>query len=489
MGQQDCVNPVSAGKIGGAMGRQAMSARTMFDKIWDTHVVTDLGDGWSLLHIDRHLLHDLSGDRALADVLERGLAVRNPELAFATPDHAVSSAPDRIHNGFAAGERLRAGLREQAQATGIRFFDLGQDGQGIVHVMGPELGIVLPGVTLICGDSHTCTNGALGALAFGVGSSELTHALATQTLRQRRPKRMRVRIEGRCGSGVGPKDLILHIIGRFGAGAGTGHAVEYAGETVRAMPIEQRLTLCNLSIEMGAKMGLIAPDDTTYAYLEGRRYAPKGDAFARAVQAWRTLPTDADAVFDREEVVDAATVAPTVTWGTSPEHAIAVDGIIPSPDAEPDVERRAARQAALDYMGLEPGRPIEGTPVDWVFIGSCTNGRLSDLRDAAAIVRGRRVAAGVTAWVVPGSERVKRDAEAEGLDRLFREAGFAWREPGCSMCVAANGERVPPGARSVSTSNRNFVGRQGPSARTHLASPAMAAAAAIAGAITDVRRL
>jgi len=279
------------------------------------------------------------------------------------------------------------------------------------------------------------------------------------------------------------------MIARFGAGAGTGHAIEYAGETVRAMPIEQRLTLCNLSIEMGAKMGLIAPDDTTYAYLEGRRYAPKGDAFAYAVQAWRRLPTDAGATFDREETVDAATVAPTVTWGTSPEHAIAVDGTIPSPDAEPDAERRATWQAALDYMGLEPGRPIEGTPVDWVFIGSCANGRLSDLRDAAAVVRGRRVAAGVTAWVVPGSERVKREAEAEGLDRLFREAGFAWREPGCSMCVAANGERVPPGARSVSTSNRNFVGRQGPGARTHLASPAMTAAAAITGAIVDVRRL
>jgi 3-isopropylmalate/(R)-2-methylmalate dehydratase large subunit len=384
---------------------------------------------------------------------------------------------------------LFTGLRDRSAAHGIRFFDLGQDGQGIVHVMAPELGIVLPGVTLICGDSHTCTNGALGALAFGVGSSELTHALATQTLRQRRPKRMRVRIEGRPGHGVGPKDLILHIIGRLGAGAGTGHAVEYAGAAVRAMSIEQRLTLCNLSIEMGAKMGLIAPDETTYAYLAGRRYAPKGAAFDQAVGVWRTLPSDPDAVFDREEIIDAASVAPTITWGTSPEHAIGVDGLIPDPATDPDLDRRAARRTALDYMGLEPGRPIAGTPVDWVFIGSCTNGRLSDLRDAAAIARGRRVANGVTAWVVPGSERVKRDAEAEGLDRVFRDAGFAWREPGCSMCVAANGERVPPGRRSVSTSNRNFVGRQGPGARTHLASPAMAAAAAVTGQITDVRRL
>ena len=466
-----------------------MPGQTLFDKIWDQHVVADLGEGWCLLHIDRHLLHDLSGARALEELAERGLPVRNPALAFATPDHAVSSAPGRTGASFGPGAALHDALRDRSAAAGIAFFGLGQDGQGIVHVMAPELGIVLPGVTLICGDSHTCTNGALGALAFGVGSSELTHGLATQTLRQRRPRRMRVRIEGQCGAGVGPKDLILHVIGRLGAGAGTGHAVEYAGAAVRAMPIEQRLTLCNLSIEMGAKMGLIAPDDTTYAYLEGRRYAPKGAAFDRAVQAWRALPTGADAVFDRDETVDAAAVPPTITWGTSPEHAIGVDALIPDPAAAADPEHRTAWRTALDYMGLEPGRPIAGTPVDWVFIGSCTNGRLSDLRDAAAIVRGRRVAGGVTAWVVPGSERVKRDAEAEGLDRVFRDAGFAWREPGCSMCVAANGERVPPGARSVSTSNRNFVGRQGPGARTHLASPAMAAAAAIAGVITDVRLL
>ena len=466
-----------------------MAGRTLFDKIWDAHVVADLGEGWCLLNIDRHLLHDLSGSRALGELTRRGLQVRNPALAFATPDHAVSSAPGRTAASFAPGEALHDGLRDGSAASGIAFFGLGQEGQGIVHVMGPELGIVLPGFTLICGDSHTCTNGALGALAFGVGSTELTHSLATQTLRQKRPKRMRVRIEGTPGAGVGPKDLILHIIGRLGAGAGTGHAVEFAGAAVRAMPVEQRMTLCNLSIEMGAKMGLIAPDDTSYAYIKGRRYAPKGEAFDRAVAAWRHLPSDPDAVFDREEAVDAAAVAPTITWGTSPEHAIGVDEAIPDPEAEADPERRSARRAALDYMGLQPGRPIAGTKIDWVFIGSCTNGRLSDLREAAAILRGRRVADGVAAWVVPGSERVKRDAEAEGLDQLFREAGFAWREPGCSMCVAANGERVPPGARSVSTSNRNFVGRQGPGARTHLASPAMAAAAAVTGVISDVRRL
>ena len=466
-----------------------MPGLTLFDKIWDPHVVADLGEGWALLHIDRHLLHDLSGGRALEARHPRNLPGRNPDPAFATADHAVSSAPGRTPASYPPGAALHQGLQDRSRVSGITFFDLGQDGQGIVHVMAPELGLVLPGATLICGDSHTCTNGALGALAFGVGSSELTHALATQTLRQQKPRRMRLRFEGRPPPHVGPKDLILHAIGQLGAKAGTGHAVEYAGAAVRAMTIEERLTLCNLSIEMGAKMGLIAPDDATYAYLAGRRYAPKADRFDAAVAAWRHLPGDEDAEFDQEAVIDAAAVAPTVTWGTSPEHAMAVDGIIPDPAAAPDPGGRAAGRAALEYMGLQPGQPIAGTPIDWVFIGSCTNGRLSDLRQAAAVVQGRNVAQGVTAWVVPGSERVKRDAEAEGLHTLFRAAGFAWREPGCSLCVAANGERVPPGARAVSTSNRNFVGRQGPGARTHLASPAMAAAAALTGAITDVRRL
>jgi 3-isopropylmalate/(R)-2-methylmalate dehydratase large subunit len=466
-----------------------MSQRTLFDKIWDSHVVADLGGGWVLLHIDRHLLHDLSGARALAEVEEKGLKVRHPELAFATPDHAVSSAPGRTSETFQPGARLIASLRRRAAATGVRLFDLGEDGQGIVHVMGPELGIVLPGTTVICGDSHTCTNGGIGALAFGVGSTELTHALATQTLRQQKPRRMRVRFEGMPGPGVTPKDLILHLIGQIGAAAGTGYAVEYAGSAIRAMPLEGRLTICNLSIELGAKMGMIAPDDITFEYLAGRLFAPKGAAFEQAVAAWRQLPTDEGARFDREEVIDAAAIAPTITWGTSPEHAIAVDAAIPDPADAPDAAHRDAWRAALDYMGLEPGRPIAGTKVDWVFIGSCTNSRMSDLRAAAAVAKGRHVAAGVTAWVVPGSERVKREAEGEGLDKIFTDAGFAWREPGCSMCVAANGERVPPGQRSVSTSNRNFVGRQGPNARTHLASPAMAVAAAVAGAIADVRRI
>lgn len=457
-------------------------ARTLFDKIWDAHVVKDLDNGWALLHIDRHLLHDLSGPPALAEVAKRGLRVRNPELTFAVPDHAVSSAPGRSAQTFDLGGKLYAALKAQAEKAGVRFFDLGQRGQGIVHVMGPELGLVLPGITLICGDSHTCTNGALGALAFGVGTSESTHALATQTVRQQKPKQMRVRLEGKLGHGVTAKDLILHLIGRIGAAGGTGSAIEYAGSAVRALPIEARLTICNLSVELGAKYGLIAPDQTTFDYVKSRPFAPKDTAFDQAVLAWRELFTDDDARFDKDIVIDASTVAPTITWGTSPEHAMPVDGDIPEP-----VD--AAQRAALDYMGLEGGKPLVGAKVDWVFIGSCANSRISDLRAAAAIARGRHVASGVSAWVVPGSLEVKHEAEAEGLDQIFREAGFEWREPGCSLCVAANGERVPPGARAVSTSNRNFVGRQGPGARTHLASPATAAAAAVTGRVVDVRSL
>jgi 3-isopropylmalate/(R)-2-methylmalate dehydratase large subunit len=463
--------------------------RTLFEKIWDAHVVRDLGGGWALLHIDRHLLHDLSGPPALAEIARRGLSVRNPEFTFAVPDHAVSSAPGRTAQSFELGARLYGALKKFAASGGIRFFDLGRKGQGIVHVMGPELGIVLPGLTVICGDSHTCTNGALGALAFGVGNSESTHALATQTLRQRKPKLMRVRFQGEPGLGVTAKDLILHLIGKIGAAAASGCAIEYAGSAVRAMSIEGRLTICNLSVELGAKYGLVAPDEKTFDYLRGRPFAPQGGAFEDAVAQWRTLYTDKDARFDRDEIIDAAAIAPTITWGTSPEHSIPIDGIVPSPAAQPDPEARKAFAAALDYMGLEAGRPIAGTKVDWVFIGSCANSRLSDLREAAALARGRHVAPGITAWVVPGSEQVKRDGEAEGLDQVFRDAGFEWREPGCSLCVAANGERVPPGARAVSTSNRNFVGRQGPGARTHLASPAMAVAAAVTGELSDVRKL
>jgi 3-isopropylmalate/(R)-2-methylmalate dehydratase large subunit len=460
---------------------------TLLDRLWSLHRIAPAGGGQDLIHIDRILLHDLSGARALTEVAEKGHAIPNPGLAFATPDHAVATAPGRTAETFPRGAGGVLALRRGAAAHGIRLFDLGEDGQGIVHVMGPELGIVLPGLTVICGDSHTCTNGGLGALAFGVGSSELTHALATQTLRLEKPRAMRVRFEGAFPRGTTAKDAVLAAIGRLGTGAGAGFAVEWAGAAVRALPVEARLTLCNLTIEMGARIGVVAPDDATFAWIAGRDHAPKGAAWDAAVAHWRTLRSDDDAAFDADHVIDAATIAPQVSWGTSPEHVIAVDAPIPDPASAPDAARRKAWADALAYQGLVPNRPLAGTPIDWVFIGSCTNSRLSDLRDAAGMVRGRRVADGVTAWVVPGSVRVKRAAEAEGLDAIFRQAGFEWREPGCSLCVAANGEAVPAGARCVSTSNRNFVGRQGRGARTHLASPAMAAAAAVAGRIVDIR--
>lgn len=461
---------------------------TLFDKLWNAHVVRDLGDGWALFHIDRHLLHDLSGAPALNELVERKLGVRNPELGFATADHLVSSAPGRTGNTFFLGGMLWTMLKQHAADFGLRYFELGQRGQGIVHVMGPELGIVLPGMTVICGDSHTCTNGGLGALAFGVGSSEIVHALATQTLRQQKPKNFRIRFEGKMPKGVTAKDLVLHVIGTLGANAGTGYAVEFAGSTIRDMAIEGRLTICNLSVEMGAKYSMIAPDEKTIAYVTGRPFSPQGDDLQQAIAYWQSLQSDSNAYFDREEVFDVSAIVPTVTWGTSPEQTLRIDGVVPDL-ATVGEAARDAWAAAIDYMGLTPGEPIAGTPIDWVFIGSCANSRLSDLQDAARIIQGQHVAEGVSAWVVPGSEQVKREAESLGLDKVFTEAGFDWREPGCSLCVAANGEKVPAGARCVSTSNRNFVGRQGPGARTHLASPAMAAAAAIRGALVDVRSL
>jgi 3-isopropylmalate/(R)-2-methylmalate dehydratase large subunit len=460
----------------------------MLDKIWDQHVIFRVSDDTDLLHVDRHLLHDLGGSRGLLDLKSRDLKVHSPELTFATPDHAISSAPGRAGTSK-IGLELLASLRTETSASGIQLFDVDEPGQGIVHVIGPELGLSLPGSLIVCGDSHTCTHGGLGALAFGIGSSELTHVLATQTLIQRRPKTMRVKFEGKLPLGVTAKDMILALIGHAGVAAGTGYAVEYAGSAIRDLPVEGRFTICNLSIEFGAKMGMVAPDDKTYEYVKGRRYAPEGAMWERALKAWKQLPSDANAVFDKEITIDVTKIKPQVTWGISPEHVIGVDGNIPDPATVEDPARRAALETALDYMGLKAGAPIAGTPVDWVFIGSCTNSRLSDLRAAAEVARGRKVAPGVRAWVVPGSETVKRDAVAEGLDKVFTEAGFEWREPGCSMCLAANGEVVTPGQRSVSTSNRNFIGRQGPQARTHLASPASAAAAAIAGAIADVRTM
>jgi 3-isopropylmalate/(R)-2-methylmalate dehydratase large subunit len=461
---------------------------TLFDKVWSSHVVAELSGGVSLLAIDRHLLHDLEAGPGFTRLASKGYSVHSPELTFATPDHSIATDPRRHTDSNKNGGRLLREMRRGAFAAGVKLFDLGGEDQGILHVIGPELGLTLPGMTIVCPDSHTCTHGGLGALAFGIGSTEVGHVLATQTLRQAKPKTMRIVYEGARATSVTAKDIILATIGQIGTAAGRGHAVEYAGSAIRALTIDERLTICNLSIELGSKIGMIAPDETTYQYVSGRRYAPQGALFEQARRSWEALKTDPDAAFDIEHHVDVAAVAPQISWGTSPQDVIAVTGRIPDPAREPDPQRRLSMETALGYMGLTPGNPIEGTPIDWVFIGSCTNGRLSDLREAARFLAGRKVAPTVRAWVVPGSEATRRAAEREGLDEIFKSAGFDWRSPGCSMCLGANGDIIAPGQRSVSTTNRNFVGRQGPSARTHLASPVMAAAAAVAGRITDVRR-
>lgn len=463
-------------------------SKTLFEKLWDAHVIRDYGDGWSLLHVDRSLIHDLSGPDAFRSVRTRGLLPSNPELAVATPDHAVSSQPGRGGRTSEIGAPLYDQLRQGARENGIQLLDIGSGAQGIVHVVGPETGWVLPGLTVACGDSHTCTNGALGALAIGIGTSEVAHVLATQTLRLKRPRNMRVRIEGRLAKGVAPKDVILYVIQTLGTAAGVGYAVEFSGSTIRDMSVEGRLTICNMAVELGARFGVIAPDQNTFEYLKHRPFAPTGTLWGQAIEAWSALFSDPDADFDREVCLDASHISPTITWGTSPEQAIQIDAPLPRPEDVEDGAQHAAMLAAFEYMGLRPGQLLLGEKVDWVFIGSCNNSRLSDLRSAAEIIKGRSVAEHVQAWVVPGSEEVQRQAEAEGLDLIFRAAGFEWRDAGCSMCAASNGERVPPLARCISTSNRNFVGRQGPRARTHLASPQTAAAAAVAGAVVDVRR-
>jgi 3-isopropylmalate/(R)-2-methylmalate dehydratase large subunit len=418
------------------------------------------------------------------------LKPRRPDRTFGTPDHYVPTNSRDVTRIFDVERRhMVASLSENAQTWGITLFDLGDVRQGIVHVIGPEQGITQPGLVIVCGDSHTSTHGALGALAFGIGMTEVTHALATQTLWQRKPKTMRIRVDGRLGDCVAAKDLILAIIARIGTAGATGHVIEYAGPAIEALPIEGRLTICNMSIEAGARAGLIAPDEKTYSYLRGRPYAPQGAEWDRAVEQWRALPSDADAIFDREVGMAAGEIEPMVTWGTSPQDAAAITGHVPDPEDAPDALRRDNIASALEYMALAPGMALEGIPVDRVFIGSCTNGRIEDLRSAGEIVRGRKVRDSVEAWVVPGSGLVRKQAQEEGLDRVFSEAGFQWREAGCSMCLGTNGEVVAPGQRCASTSNRNFRGRQGRGARTHLMSPAMAAAAAIEGSLTDVRTL
>ena len=462
---------------------------TLFDKIWDSHVAGTFSDGRALIAIDRHVVQETTCWHAFDALRERGLPVRHPELTWSTIDHSVATHPGRTADSFPPTRDMILAMRRHCAEFGLRLYDIDDPRQGIVHVIAPELGIAQPGCTLVCADSHTATSGGLGAWAWGIGTTQVLHVLATQMLILRKPRTMRVTFNGRLGHGIYAKDMILSLIGRFGTAAGTGHVVEYAGPAIRALPIEGRLTVCNMSVEFGARAGLIAADDATFEYLAGRPFAPTGAAWDAALRYGHDLPSDAGARYDAELEIDCAAIAPRVTWGNSPQDVIAVDERIPAPDTFADSGRRAMAERALAYMDLVPDRPIEGTKIDFAFIGSCTNGRLSDLREAAAIADGRKVAQGVTALVVPGSAAVRRDAEAEGLDRVFRAAGFEWRQSACSMCVAANGDIVPPGKRSISTTNRNFEGRQGPASRTHLASPAMVAAAAVTGCITDVRRL
>jgi 3-isopropylmalate/(R)-2-methylmalate dehydratase large subunit len=465
------------------------SPRTLFDKIWDDHLVDRQPDGTCLLYIDRHLVHEVTSPQAFEGLRLGGRAVRRPDATLAVVDHNVPTL-DRAAGIADPEARLQVEtLERNAKTHGITYFGMDDIRQGIVHIIGPEQGLTLPGTTLVCGDSHTATHGAFGALAFGIGTSEVEHVLATQTLIQRPAKNMLVEIEGETGPGVTAKDIVLAIIGAIGTAGGTGHVIEYAGPAIQALDMAGRMTICNMSIEGGARAGLIAPDETTFAYLCGRPLAPKGGAWEQAVAYWKTLPSDPGARYDRIVRLDAASIAPQVTWGTSPEDVLPITGAVPDPADEPDEARRAAMRRALDYMGLFPGQKLAEIAVQRVFIGSCTNGRIEDLRAAAAVAQGRKVADGVSAMVVPGSGLVKEQAEAEGLDRIFLDAGFEWREPGCSMCLAMNADKLEPGERCASTSNRNFEGRQGRGGRTHLVSPAMAVAAAVRGHLTDIRDL
>jgi 3-isopropylmalate/(R)-2-methylmalate dehydratase large subunit len=463
--------------------------RTLFDKIWDSHVVRRLPDGTCILYIDRHLVHEVTSPQAFEGLRMVGRAVRRPDATIAVVDHNIPTT-DRKAGIKEEESRIQVEtLERNVAAFGVPYIPLLDKRQGIVHIIGPELGISLPGTTIVCGDSHTSTHGALGALAFGIGTSEVEHVLATQSLLQKPAKNMLVRVDGALPFGTSAKDLVLAIIGKIGTAGGTGHVIEYAGEAVRALDMAGRMTVCNMSIEAGARAGLIAPDETTFAYIEGREYAPQGRMFARAVEHWRTLPSDPGAVYDRTVVLDATQITPMVTWGTNPEAVVPITGSVPDPAAEADEGRRAQMQRMIDYMALTPGQRMTEVPIDVVFIGSCTNGRIEDIRMAAQVMRGRKVAPGVRAMVVPGSGLVKEQAEREGLDRILTEAGFEWREAGCSMCLGMNPDKLTPGQRCASTSNRNFEGRQGPGGRTHLVSPATAAAAATTGRLADVREL
>ena len=470
--------------------------RTLYEKIWDAHVVDRRDDGTCLIYIDRHLVHEVTSPQAFEGLRVAGRKVRRPDLTLAVPDHnlpttaRVGAEGRRLPIADQESAQQLAALERNAPEFGIRYIDAIAPEQGIVHVVGPEQGFSLPGTTIVCGDSHTSAHGGLGALAFGIGTSEVEHVLATQTLLLKQSKTMEIRVDGTLGFGVSPKDVVLAIIGKIGAAGGTGYVIEYTGDVIRAMSVEGRLTVSNMSIEGGARAGLIAPDETVYSYLKGRPMAPKGEDWEKAVAWWKTLPTDPGARYDAVVTLNGADIAPNLTWGTSPEDVVAITGSVPDPMSFADPAKQEAARKSLDYMGLVPGTRMQDVPVEHIFIGSCTNSRIEDLRAAAEVVRGRKVADGIRqALVVPGSGLVKRQAEREGLDRIFTEAGFEWREPGCSMCLAMNPDKVPAGERCASTSNRNFVGRQGPGARTHLVSPAMAAAAAVTGRFSDVREL
>ena len=466
-----------------------MSGKTLYDKIWDAHVVGQDGEE-TILYIDLHLIHEVTTPQAFAGLRDANRRVRRPDRTLAVADHNVPTEGQALGVDAVKDEEARLQLQTlgvNVAWAGIEFFPMGDIRNGIVHVVGPEQGRTQPGMTIVCGDSHTSTHGAFGALAHGIGTSEVEHVLATQTLRQRKARNMRVRFTGQPGPGVGPKDYALALIGRIGTAGGTGHVIEYAGEAVEALSMEGRMTLCNLTIEAGAKAGLIAPDQVTYDYLTGRPAAPKGGAWEMALDYWKGFFSDPDAVFERDIEIDVAALEPQVTWGTSPEDVLPISGVAPDPESFQSEDKRAAAHRALEYMGLKAGQPIVEARVDRVFIGSCTNSRIEDLREAAAILEGHTIAPHVSAMVTPGSGLVREQAEAEGLDRIFIEAGFDWREPGCSMCLGMNPDRLAPGERCASTSNRNFEGRQGRGGRTHLMSPAMAAAAAIKGHIADVR--
>ncbi|HVH76482.1 MAG TPA: 3-isopropylmalate dehydratase large subunit [Stellaceae bacterium] len=463
--------------------------RTLFDKIWQSHLVDRQDDGTCLIYIDLHLIHEVTTPQAFEGLKLAGRKVRRPDLTMAVADHNIPTSNRKAGIDEPESKLQVDTLERNVVEFGVPYFPVDSINQGIVHIIGPEQGLSQPGMTIVCGDSHTATHGAMGALAFGIGTSEVEHVLATQTLIQRPAKNMLVEVNGALGAGVTPKDVILAIIAKIGTAGGTGHVIEYAGSTFRAMSMEGRMTVCNMTIEGGARAGLVAPDETTFAYVKGRPYAPKGGAWEEALRYWKTLPSDPGAHYDKKAVLDASEIAPHVTWGTSPQDALPITARVPDPAEEPDPGKRAAMQRSLEYMQLQPKTPLAEIPVERVFIGSCTNSRIEDLRAAAAIAKGRRVAQGVRALVVPGSGLVKYQAEEEGLDRVFLEAGFEWREPGCSNCMSMNNDRAEHGERIASTSNRNFEGRQGKNAKTHLVSPAMAAAAAVTGHLTDVRQL